>query len=181
MADGRVVGVSRNSAHAISKQPVDCIRLVAGIGVEDDAHAGVTVQHRSRVARDPTQPNLRQVHLIHEELYEALEAAGFDLSCGTLGENVTTRGVELLALPVGTRLHVGTTVVVELTGLRNPCAQLDGLRPGLMAAVLGRGVDGERIPKCGVMGIVIASGDVRPGDPIHLRRPPPPGRRLERV
>ncbi|MCW3475665.1 MOSC domain-containing protein [Limobrevibacterium gyesilva] len=179
--DGTVTAVSRDAAHMFSKPTQDSIRLLAGLGVEGDAHLGVTVKHRSRVARDPSQPNLRQVHLIHAELHDALQAAGFDVAAGQMGENITTRGLDLLGLPTGARLHLGDTAVVEITGLRNPCAQLDHFRPGLMAAVLGRDADGRLILKAGVMGVVLAGGDVRPGDPIRITLPPEPHTPLERV
>ena len=161
------------------QQPV--IRLLAGLGVEDDAHLGVTVQHRSRVARDPTQPNLRQVHLVHAELHDELRAAGFDVPPGAMGENVATRGVDLLGLPAGTRLGLGGEAVVEVTGLRNPCVQLDGIAPGLMAAVLDRDPFGSLIRKAGVMGVVVLGGEVRPGDAVEIELPPPPYRRLRPV
>ncbi|WP_220446520.1 MOSC domain-containing protein [Paenibacillus piri] len=157
------------------------IRLLAGLGVEGDAHLGRTVKHRSRVAADPTQPNLRQVHLIHGELHDELREAGFIVSPGQMGENITTRGIDLLALPTGTRLYIGETAEVEITGLRNPCDQLDRLQPGLMAAVLGRDEQGQLIRKAGIMGIVIAGGDVKPGDPIRIGLPTEPYRPLERV
>ncbi len=173
-ADGVVTAVSLSAVHAFSKQPRDRIRLLAGLGVEGDAHLGETVKHRSRVARDPTRPNLRQVHLIHAELHDELRAAGFAVSAGEMGENVTTRGVDLLALPTGARLHLGGSAVVEVTGLRNPCAQLDGFQPGLMAAVLGRDEHGGLVRRAGVMGIVLAGGEVRPGDPVRVELPPEP-------
>ncbi|HEU4978632.1 MAG TPA: MOSC domain-containing protein [Solirubrobacteraceae bacterium] len=169
-----VVAVSRSPSHSFAKRNEERIRLIAGLGVEGDAHAGATVKHRSRVRRDPTQPNLRQVHLIHAELHEELRARGFDVEPGAMGENVTTSGIDLLALPAGTRLALGGEAVVELTGLRNPCVQLDRHRRGLMEAVLDRDEDGELIRKAGVMAIVVAGGDVRPGDPIALELPPPP-------
>jgi MOSC domain-containing protein YiiM len=149
--------------------------------VQGDAHLGETVKHRSRVARDPSQPNLRQVHLIQAELHDELRAAGFAVSAGQMGENITTRGVDLLGLPTGTRLHLGKTAVVQVTGLRNPCAQLDRFQPGLMAAVLVRDEHGTLIRKAGVMGIVLAGGEVRPGDPILVELPPVPHRSLEPV
>ena len=164
--------------HAFSKPEQHSIRLLTGLGVEGDAHRGKTVQHRSRVARDPNQPNLRQVHLIHAELHDELRAAGFAVSAGQLGENVTTRGVELLGLPTGTLLHLGDTAVVEVTGLRNPCVQIDHFRPGLMAAVLDRDEHGDLVRKTGVMGIVLAGGDVRPGDPVRVELPTGPHRPL---
>ena len=179
--DGMVTAVSRSATHTMSKPNHDSIRLVAGLGVEGDAHQGVTVKHRSRVARDPRQPNLRQVHLIHEELHDELRAAGFDVSAGEMGENVTTRGLDLLGLPAGTRLRLGDAAVVEVTGLRNPCTQLDGIQPGLMAAVLDHDAQGRLIRKAGVMGVVLIGGLVRPGDAIRVELPPKPHRRLAPV
>jgi len=174
-----VVAVSARGGHGIGKDNADCIRLVEGLGVEDDAHLGETVKHRSRVRRDPTQPNLRQVHLIHAELHEELAAAGFaGLRPGQMGENVTTREIDLLALPAGTRLCLGDDAVVEVTGLRNPCKQLDEIQPGLMQATLDRDDDGEIVRKAGVFAIVRASGDVRHGDAITVQLPPSPHRAL---
>ncbi len=170
----------RSGAHSLTKPSEAGIRLIAGLGVEGDAHLGVTVQHRSRVARDPHQPNLRQVHLIHAELHDELRDLGFDIGPGEMGENITTRGVELLALPAGARLHLGEAVV-EVTGLRNPCAQLDGLHPGLMAATLSRSAGGAIVRKAGVMGVVVVGGDVRPGDSIRIELPPVPHRALAPV
>ncbi|HZH25820.1 MAG TPA: MOSC domain-containing protein [Azospirillaceae bacterium] len=179
--DGTVTAVSRGAKHTFSKENRDEIRLLAGLGVEDDAHMGRTVRHRSRVAKDPTRPNLRQVHLIHAELHDALRAAGFDVSAGDMGENITTRGIDLLGLPTGARLHLGGTAVVEVTGLRNPCFQLDRFRPGLMAAVLDRDADGGLVRKAGIMGIVVTGGVVRPGDGVTVEAPPPPHRPLKPV
>ena len=176
-----VVAVARSDRHTFSKDTDTAIRLLAGLGVEGDAHAGETVKHRSRVAADPTQPNLRQVHLVHAELFEELGERGFAVAPGDIGENVTTRGVALLALPTGTRLHLGGTAVVEVTGLRNPCAQLDSFQPGLMAAVLDRDAAGRLVRKAGIMGVVLVGGEVRPGDPIRITLPPEPHRPLERV
>jgi MOSC domain-containing protein YiiM len=176
-----IVAVSRSATHTMSKPNEESIRLLAGLGVEGDAHLGETVKHRSRVKRDPTTPNLRQVHLIHAELHDELAKGGFTLAPGQMGENITTRGVDLLALPRGTRLHLGATAVVEVTGLRNPCAQLDGIQDGLMAAALARDERGELVRKAGIMGIVSAGGEVRAGDPIRVELPPTPHRRLEPV
>ena len=184
MDDGSVavvVAVSRSETHGPDKPNQTRIRLLAGIGVEGDVHSGAKVQHLSRVARDAEQPNLRQVHLIHAELHDELAAGGFDVSPGEMGENVTTRGIDLLGLPVGTRLRLGDEAVVEVTGLRNPCRQLDGLQPGLMAATLDRDDAGELVRKAGVMAIVAAGGDVQPGDPIRVELPPRPWGRLEPV
>ncbi|MDB5046107.1 MAG: molybdenum cofactor biosysynthesis protein [Deinococcus sp.] len=176
-----VVSVAASATHSFSKQPQPTVHLLAGLGVQGDAHAGHTVQHRSRVAADPTQPNLRQVHLIHAELLEELNAAGFGLQPGELGENVLTRGVDLLGLPVGTRLHVGAEAVIEVTGLRNPCSQIEAFRPGLLAAVLGRDEAGNVIRKAGIMGVVAVGGEVRQGDSVQIELPPLPHRALERV
>ena len=178
---GVVVAVSRSPTHTMSKPNEGSIRLLAGLGVDGDAHQGVTVKHRSRVARDPTVPNLRQVHLIHAELHQELHDRGFALSPGQMGENVTTHGVDLLALPTGARLHLGGEAVIEVTGLRNPCAQLDRLQPGLMAATLARDGAGNLVRKAGVMGVVIAGGEVRPGDAVTVALPAPPHRWLEPV
>lgn len=180
-ADGVVVAVSRNPEHTFSKPNQESIQLMAGLGVEGDTHLGKTVQHRSRVAVDPTQPNLRQVHLIHSELHTELQTAGFQVSAGQMGENITTQGIDLLALPTGTRLHLGAHAVVEVTGLRNPCLQLDRFQPGLMSAVLGRDEHGNLIRKAGVMGIVLIGGAVRPHDSISVELPPVPYQPLERV
>lgn len=177
----RVAAVHASPTHTFHKQSQPVIRLLVGLGVEDDAHCGATVKHRSRVAQNPDQPNLRQVHLMHAELFDELEAAGFTVAPGELGENITTRGVDLLSLPVGTRLELGESAVVELTGLRNPCSQIEGFQKGLLAAVLGRDEAGSLVRKAGVMGIVIASGLVRPSNPIRITLPPLPHRPLERV
>ncbi len=173
--------MSRSGSHSFSKPAALSIRLIAGIGVEGDAHAGVAVKHRSRVARDPTAPNLRQVHLIHSELLDELGAKGFAVAPGAMGENITTRGVALLDLPTGTRLRIGNSAIIEITGLRNPCNQINGLAPGLMAAVLDRSADGKLIRKSGVMGIVIEGGDICPGDPIAIELPSAPYHPLEPV
>ena len=175
---GVVTAVSLSATHTLTKPTHGSIRLLTGLGVEGDAHQGTTVKHRSRVARDPSQPNLRQVHLIHAELHDELAAAGFTVLAGQMGENITTRGVDLLGLPVGTRLRLGDTAVVEVTGLRNPCAQLNRIAPGLMAATLGRDERGNLIRKAGVMSIVLTGGDVRPGDPIRAELPSAPHRAL---
>jgi len=167
----RVVAVAAAPAHGFSKPTRGSIRLLPGLGVEGDAHCGETVKHRSRVARDPTQPNLRQVHLIGSELIAELQAAGFAVHPGTMGENVTTAGIDLLSLPVRTRLRLGPEGVVEITGLRNPCLQLDRYEKGLMKAVLGRGPSGELIRKAGIMATVVSGGTVRPGDPVDLLLP----------
>lgn len=176
-----VVSVSRDPGHGFSKPVCDDIRLLAGLGVAGDAHCGVTVKHRSRVRIDPTQPNLRQVHLLQYELFGELAAAGFEIEPGQMGENVLTRGLDLLRLPTGARLRLGGEALVEITGLRNPCAQIETFRPGLLAAVLGRDADGGLVRKAGVMAIVIEGGTVRPGDAIALTLPQEPHRALERV
>lgn len=169
-----VTAVSSNVRHDFSKSTRGSIRLLTGLGVEGDAHCGATVKHRGRVARDPSQPNLRQVHLIHGELHDELHNAGFEVRPGDLGENVTTRGIELLALPTGTRLRLGGTAVVEVTGLRNPCRQIEDFQTGLLAAVLDRDAEGQLVRKAGVMAVVLAGGEVHPGDAIRVTLPAGP-------
>jgi hypothetical protein len=176
-----VTSVSRRPDHYVSKIPQGSIRLLEGIGVEDDAHGGELVKHRSRVRRDASEPNLRQVHLIHSELHDELGERGFEVGAAEMGENVTTRGVDLLSLPRGTRLRLGAEAEVELTGLRDPCSQLEGVQKGLMKAVLDRDEDGRLVRKAGVMAIVLAGGEVSPGDPIAIELPPPPHEPLEPV
>lgn len=181
MINGRVIAVSASATHSVSKPNLARIRLIEGQGVEGDAHMGATVKHRSRVARDPTQPNLRQVHFIHAELFDELRAKGFNVAAGLMGENVTTRGVDLLALPVGTLLHIGADAVVKVTGLRNPCVQLDGLQKGLMQATLERDVAGNLVRKAGIMGVVIERGEIAVGDVIRTEFPGLPYERLTPV
>jgi MOSC domain-containing protein YiiM len=176
-----VVAVSLRGGHHFSKTPSLSIRLLTGLGVAGDAHIGKTVKHRSRIRKDPAQPNLRQVHLMHAELFDELRAKGFAVQPGDLGENVTTSGIDLLALPTGTRLHLGATAMVEVTGLRNPCAQIDGFQKGLMAATLDKDADGNLIRKAGVMSIVLADGEVRPGDTVRVELPDTPYRALKPV
>lgn len=176
-----VVAVSKSATHSFSKTTHDSIRLLAGLGVEGDAHAGETVKHRSRVRADPTQPNLRQVHLIHSELLDELNGCGFDVPAGALGENLTTRGLDVLSLPTDTLLRIGDAAVVRVTGLRNPCKQLDAYQEGLTAAVLDRSESGELIRKSGIMGVVVEGGEVKPGDAIEVTLPAEPHRPLERV
>ncbi len=176
-----MTSVSLDAGHAFSKPAHTSITLLAGLGVAGDAHSGRTVQHRSRVARDPTAPNLRQVHLIHAELHDELNARGFGVPPGGMGENITTRGLDLLALPAGTRLVIGQDAVLEVTGLRNPCTQLDAFRPGLMRAVLDRDAGGGLVRKAGIMAIVLAGGVVRAGDEITVQLPDGPHRPLRPV
>ena len=179
--DAQVVAVSARRGHRFSKAPALSIRLVAGLGVEGDGHFGATVQHRSRAAKFPDAPNLRQVHLLQCELFDELAGRFGPLGPGDMGENILTRGVDLPALPTGTRLHIGARAVVELTGLRNPCIQIDRFRPGLMAACLGRRPDGGLDRKAGVMAIVVGGGDVLAGETIGVSLPEPPHRPLQPV
>ncbi|MFM5953634.1 MAG: MOSC domain-containing protein [Novosphingobium sp.] len=164
--------LSSDRQHRFSKQPSRSLNFLAGLGVEGDAHAGRLVQHLSRMAKDPGIPNLRQVHLIHAELFDELAEKGFQVAPGELGENVTTRGIDLLGLSRGTRLRLGARALIEITGLRNPCRQIDGLAAGLMAATLDRAADGNLVRKCGVMAIVVESGAVQVGDAINLESLP---------
>jgi MOSC domain-containing protein YiiM len=176
-----VLAVSKNSRHEFSKLPCESIQLLVGLGIQGDAHMGETVKHRSRVRVDPTQPNLRQVHLLHDELIEALRDQGFSVEHGSMGENITTRGLDLLALPRHTLLRIGQSGVIEITGLRNPCHQIDDYQDGLLDAVLERRSNGELIRKAGVMGIVIAGGEIRPDDQIQVELPSLPHENLGRV
>ena len=167
-----IIALARDAQHRFSKSPCEAITLIAGLGVEGDAHAGRTVQHLSRMAKDPAAANLRQVHLIHAELFDELAAKGFNLAPGEMGENITTQGIDLLGLSAGTRLLLGRVAVIEITGLRNPCHQLNGFAPGLMAATLGKTADGELIRKAGVMAVVITGGTVAVGDGIEMQSLP---------
>jgi MOSC domain-containing protein YiiM len=178
---GSVAAVSSNGTYSFSKPNRESVTLLAGLGVEGDVHAGTTVKHRFRMRKDPSQPNLRQVHLIHEELFDEVREAGFAVAAGELGENVTTRGVDLLGLPAGTLLRLGDEAVVEVTGLRNPCAQIDGFRKGLMKQVVERGADGQVRVLAGIMGVVVTGGVVRPGDPVEVEPPDGPHLPLEIV
>jgi MOSC domain-containing protein YiiM len=171
MTPASVVSVSRDPEHRFSKEVVDDIVLIVGLGVEGDAHAGTTVQHRSRVARDPSQPNLRQVHLVHAELFDEVQDSGFEVAPGELGENVTTRGVDLLGLPRGAVLRLGPDAVVEVTGLRNPCVQIDGFEAGLMRELVTRDDSGQVVRKAGVMAVVLAGGRVAPDDEVVVELP----------
>jgi MOSC domain-containing protein YiiM len=176
-----VIAVSRSGSHTFSKESQQSILLLTGRGVEGDAHMGTTVKHRSRVAQDPTQPNLRQVHLLHSELFDELEVSGFRVEPGQMGENITTRGIDLLGLPRNARLHIGNTVVVEVTGLRNPCVQIDTFQQGLLAQVVSRDEQGGLVRKAGIMSIVVVGGRVSPGDEIRIELPSEPHLPLERV
>jgi len=178
---GRVVSLSLSAAYTFTKKPVAKARLIEGLGVEGDVHAGKTVKHRSRVAVDPTQPNLRQIHLIQSELLRELEDAGYDVGPGRLGENVLTKGLDLLSLPTGTRLGLGPEAVLELTGLRNPCPQLNDVGPGLMQRLVHRDEEGRLLRRAGVMAIVLMTGDVREGDAIEITLPPEPHVAMDRV
>ncbi len=179
--DGTVTAVCSSGDYTFRKPPRESVTLLAELGVEGDVHAGVTVRHRSRVARDPSQPNLRQVHLIHEELFAEVAAAGFPVRPGELGENITTRGIDLLGLPTGTLLHLGAEAVVEITGLRNPCHQIDDFQHGLLQQVVGRDEAGNVVRKAGVMSVVLTGGAVRPGDPVAVVLPDAPHHPLQPV
>ena len=180
-AEPKVLAVASDAGHNFSKPLKSRITLVAGLGVEGDAHFGKTVQHLSRIAIDPTVPNIRQVHLIHAELFDDLKAQGFDIAPGQMGENITTRGVDLLSLPVGTQLVIGSDAVIELTGLRNPCKQLNNFQDGLMQKLVYKDDTGQVVRLSGVMSIVTNGGTVKPGDAITITLPPIPHRALERV
>ncbi|MCM2293005.1 MOSC domain-containing protein [Allorhizobium sp. BGMRC 0089] len=178
---GVVMSVSASPVHGFSKAVLEEITLIEGQGVAGDAHLGVTVKHRSRVAVDPTQPNLRQVHLVQAELFDELSEKGFTVAPGDIGENIATRHLDLLSLPRGTILQIGEAAQVELTGLRNPCRQLHDFQPGLTEAVLDRDANGELIRKAGVMAVVHTGGPVRSGDAIQVVLPQEPHAKLEKV
>ncbi|CAN3979009.1 MOSC domain-containing protein [Kitasatospora purpeofusca] len=178
---GTVTAVSSSGEYTFTKPNRASITLIAGLGVAGDVHSGVTVKHRSRVAQDPTQPNLRQVHLIHEELFTEVADQGFTVAPGELGENVTTRGIDLLGLPVGTLLRIGSEAVVEVTGLRNPCLQIDAFQDGLLKQVVGRDEEGNIVRRAGIMGVVRTGGTIHPGDTVKAELPPGPHRPLDRV
>jgi len=178
---GIVISVSKSKSHTFSKYESDKIMLLKGLGVEGDAHMGEKVKHRSRVAKDPTQPNLRQVHLIHSELFDELKQKGFKLNPGQMGENITTQEIDLLALPKDTILTIGKNAKVKITGLRNPCKQINSIKTGLMHAVLDKDKKGNLIRKAGIMGIVIAGGEVKVEDKITIELPTKPHLKLERV
>lgn len=179
--EGHVLAVAQDDRHRFSKSPVPNIEIVAGLGVAGDAHAGVTVQHRSRVAADPSQPNLRQVHLIHGELLDQLATEGFAVRSGQLGENITTRGIPLLDMPRGTLLHIGTSVLLEVTGLRNPCNQIEAFCPGLLTRLARKRADGTIERLAGIMCIAHTGGMVQPGDAIIAELPTEPHEALEPV
>jgi MOSC domain-containing protein YiiM len=179
--EGKVVSVSRGARHSFSKEACGTIQIVAGLGVEGDAHAGVTVKHRYLVRKNPNAPNLCQVHLLQAELFEELRGQGFEIAPGEMGENVTTSGLDLLALPLGARLHLGAHAVVEVTGLRTPCVQMDQFKPGLMKACMDRAADGSLVRKAGIMGIALAGGVVWAGDVIAVELPAGEWKRLEAV
>lgn len=176
-----VKALCHSATHSFSKEVVPSLTLLAGLGVEGDAHAGETVKHRSRVRQDPTAPNLRQVHLVMSEKLQALAAQGFKVSPGVIGENITTRGIDLFALPRGATLAIGEDAVIEITGLRNPCSQLDAFQQGLMAATLEKDAEGKPLLRAGVMAIVLQGGRINTGDAISVRLPPLPHHGLERV
>lgn len=181
IATSVVVGVSKDSEHRFSKQPCGSITLLEGLGVEGDAHAGITVQHRSRVAADPTQPNLRQVHLIHSEFFDEARAHGYELAQGDLGENILTAGLDVLALPRDARLYLGKQAVVRVTGLRNPCQQINNFRSGLLKVAITRDPNGQLVRKAGIMGVVERGGTIVPRDTIRIELPPGPHIPLDRV
>ncbi|MBF9002955.1 MOSC domain-containing protein [Vibrio nitrifigilis] len=177
----KVVSLSKDSEHRFSKETCDSLTFLKGLGIEGDAHCGDTVKHRSRVKADPSQPNLRQVHLVHSELISELQESGFTVEAGTIGENVLTEGVELLSLPRNTLIMIGAKVVLRVTGLRNPCAQLDNYQRGLTKAVLARDEAGNLVRKAGIMAVVEEGGIVNVGDSISVQMPPKPYKALERV
>ena len=171
-----IVAVCRRHSHSFSKDTQPSIKLVMGAhaGVEGDGHAGETEQHLHRLPKNADSPNLRQVHLIHQELHEELRGKGFDVSPGDMGENVTTAGLNLLGLPTGAILTLGSTAQIRVTGLRNPCPQLNRFKRGLMSKVVEKAADGSLVRKCGIMAVVSTEGVVQPGDAITVALPEQP-------
>jgi len=167
----KIIALSKSEKYTFHKYNCEQIKLLKGLGVEGDIHMGKTVKHRSRVAHDPSQPNLRQVHLIHSELLEELKEKGFIVKPGELGENITTAGIDLLGLSKGTILEIGETVKIEITGLRNPCKQLNTFQSGLLKAVIDKDEEGNLIRKSGVMSIVLEGGVVNVNDEIAVKVP----------
>lgn len=180
MKQGKVIALSKSDSHTFNKYNCDQINLLTGLGVEGDAHMGKMVKHRSRVKKDPNTANLRQVHLMHAELFEELSTKGFTVQPGQMGENITTRGIDLLNLPKNTILKIGASEI-KITGLRNPCSQLESIQPGLMKAVLDTNDQGEIVRKAGIMGIVQAGGEISTGDTIFVELPEQPHLALEKV
>jgi len=176
-----VIAVSRSKTHTFSKPNQEAIQLIAGLGVEGDAHSGRTVKHRFLVKKDASRPNIRQIHLIHAELFDELEVKGYSVKPGELGENITTREVDLLGLPTGTILKIGSEVVVKVTALRNPCKQIDEFQKGLLKEVLYKDEEDNLVRATGVMGIILKGGRVQPGDNILVELPPEPHQELEYV
>jgi MOSC domain-containing protein YiiM len=175
---GTVISVSLSGKHTFSKPPALAITLLTGLGVEGDAHCGALVKHRYRVKQDPTQPNLCQVHLLASELLDELAAGGFSIAPGAMGENITTRGIGLIDLPTGTLLQLGESALIEVTGLRSPCVQIDKFQPGLLPAVIEKEPSGRIIRKAGIMAIVRSGGLIQPGDTISVTLPEKPWRAL---
>lgn len=175
-----VIAVASDTAHNIVKPVREHIKLVAGWGVEGDAHAGITVQHRYDKRRNPNAPNLRQVHLMHAELFDQAATLGLTVEPGEMGENITTRGIDILNLPRGTHLKIGDAII-EVTGLRNPCKYLNQIAPGLLKACMAKHEDGTNFPQSGIMGVILEDGEVKAGDEIHIIAPPKPHERLKPV
>jgi MOSC domain-containing protein YiiM len=181
MEKGRVMSLSKSETHTFQKINQKKLNLIKGLGIEGDAHMGKTVKHRSRVAKDPSQPNLRQVHLIHSELHDELEGLGFKIKAGEMGENITTKGIDLLSLPKDTILNIGKNARIQITGLRNPCNQLNIFKKGLMNAVLDKDENGDLIRKAGIMGIVLEGGVIEVEDTIEIILPDKPHIKLDMV
>ena len=173
-----VVAVSKDEYHRFSKVPCTQITLIKGVGVRGDTHSGVTVQHLFAVEQDPRQPNLRQVHLLQQEFLDQARDQGYELTPGDLGENILTDDLDLVGLWQDTLLHIGSQAVVRVSGLRNPCAQIDSFRPGLLQVAVRRDLKGDVVRKAGIMGVVTTGGVVHPGDEIEVEWPAQPHRRL---
>jgi hypothetical protein len=174
--EGYVHSVSASPRHGFSKLVRESITLIKGHGVDGDAHAGAFVKHRYLARWRPRMANERQVHLINQALFEELFSEGFNVQPGNLGENVTTRGIDLLRLPLGTMLALGPTAAVELRGLRTPCVLVDRFRKGLLKALVRKG-EQPRF-RAGVMGVVREGGILFPGNPVKVTISPAPWQAL---
>ncbi len=175
------MSVSLSEDHNFSKKTCSRITLLKGLGVEGDAHCGAKVQHRSRVAKNPDQPNLRQIHLLQSEILDELKGLGFSVQPGEMGENITTAGIDLISLPTNARIKIGNSAVIEIKGLRNPCSQINDFKKGLMNQFLAKDQTGNAVYKAGVMGIVLEGGEIARGDKISVSMPDGPHIKLQLV
>jgi MOSC domain-containing protein YiiM len=175
--ESSVVAVHRKEEYGVFKEIQESVHLVKGFGVQGDAHMGTLVQHRYNKKQNPNQPNLRQVHLIQAELFDDLKELGLIVKPGEMGENITTRNIDIINLPLDTKLHLGDSAILQLTGLREPCGQLNTVQKGLKNAVL----DESGKSRVGVMSVVLRGGAVKADDLIRVELPSEPHQDLQPV